>query len=62
MLAQGDPIAKELFDRYGKVTMPNLRLAKEDVAVIVEYLAAQAPRGTASHAERRHAAAVIGRK
>jgi protein SCO1/2 len=41
MLADGDPIAKELFEKYKQVSMPNLALTRADVAAIVEYLAGQ---------------------
>lgn len=38
-LAQGDPIAKELFQKYKGVPMPNQGLAVDQVAAIVAYLA-----------------------
>ncbi|PYR88219.1 MAG: hypothetical protein DMF84_28925 [Acidobacteria bacterium] len=41
LLAEGDPIAKELFQQYKNVRMPNLALSHEDVAVLVDYLAKQ---------------------
>ena len=41
VLAEGDPIAMILFNRYPKVRMPNLRLGDEDVAVLISYLAMQ---------------------
>jgi protein SCO1 len=40
VLAEGDPIARRLHEAYGEVPMPNLRLGDEDVAALVEYLAA----------------------
>jgi protein SCO1/2 len=46
MLAEGDPIAKELFAKNKNVRMPNLALSREDVAVLVEYLEKQAAPGT----------------
>jgi protein SCO1/2 len=41
VLAEGDPIAKELFSRYKQVPMPNLRLGDDDVAALIAYLDAQ---------------------
>jgi protein SCO1/2 len=41
MLADGDPIAKELFEKYRNVRMPNLDLSREDVVSIVNYLIKQ---------------------
>lgn len=38
MLAEGDPIAIEQFNRYNKVPMPNLRLSAVDVAALLDYL------------------------
>jgi mono/diheme cytochrome c family protein len=38
MLADGDPIAKDLFDKYQNVRMPDLALSREDVAAIIDYL------------------------
>jgi protein SCO1 len=39
LLAEGDPIAKELFAKYKNVGMPNLALSHEDVDVLIDYLA-----------------------
>lgn len=41
MLAEKDPIAMELFTRYKKVRMPNLRLGDSDVDTLIRYLEAQ---------------------
>jgi len=41
VLAEGDPIAAELFARYKSVRMPNLRLAPEEVAVLLSYIEKQ---------------------
>jgi len=41
VLADGDPIAAELFARYQNVRMPNLRLAQEEVAVLLSYIEKQ---------------------
>jgi protein SCO1/2 len=38
VLAEGDPVAKALYDKYRQVNMPNLRLGKEDVRALLEYL------------------------
>ena len=39
LLADGDPIAKELFSKYKGVRMPNLALSHGDVADVIDYLA-----------------------
>jgi protein SCO1/2 len=41
MLADGDPIARELLGKYKNLRMPNLALSHEDVRVLVDYLAKQ---------------------
>ncbi|MFL5429127.1 MAG: SCO family protein [Myxococcales bacterium] len=41
LLDEGDPIARALYEKYGEVTMPNLRLPKEDVDALIEFLAVQ---------------------
>lgn len=41
VLAEGDPTAKALFEKYRKVNMPNLNLGTDDVSTLVAYLAAQ---------------------
>src|SRR5207237_4059010 len=46
LLAEGDPIAKELFRQYKNVRMPSLALSHEDVAVLGDYLAKQDARPT----------------
>lgn len=38
MLAEKDPIAMELYERYQKIVMPNLRLSDSDVNALIEYL------------------------
>jgi protein SCO1 len=38
VLASGDPIARQLYDKYGKVRMPNVSLGRSDVDAIVSYL------------------------
>lgn len=50
MLAQGDPIAKELLEKYGNVPMPNQGLTKEQVEVLVAYLETEGEKGLATAA------------
>jgi protein SCO1/2 len=50
MLADGDPIAKDLFEKYKNVRMPDLALSREDVAVLIDYLEKQDAAGAASAA------------
>jgi protein SCO1/2 len=38
VLAEGDPIAKQLFARYKSVRMPNLQLTAEDVDALLPYI------------------------
>ncbi|ESS73884.1 SCO1/SenC/PrrC protein [Methyloglobulus morosus KoM1] len=38
MLAEKDPIAIDLYNRYNKVLMPNLRLNDSDVEALIDYL------------------------
>jgi len=49
MLAEGDPIAAALFQKYENARMPNLRLGSADVAAVLSYLEAlgKAPRESA---------------
>ncbi|HLG13687.1 MAG TPA: SCO family protein [Blastocatellia bacterium] len=53
MLAEKDPIATALFEKYKKIPMPNVGLHDVDVATLIEYMEAQ----TASFREREKAAA-----
>jgi protein SCO1/2 len=50
MLAEGDPIATALFHRYQSVRMPNLKLARDDISLLLSYLEARSgtPRQQAS--------------
>ena len=50
MIADGDPIGTALFEKYKQVRMPNLRLAEEDIAELIEFLKKQskAPEGPAT--------------
>jgi protein SCO1/2 len=41
MLAEGDPIARELYARYRQVNMPNLSLGKDEVAALLDYIDAR---------------------
>lgn len=45
VLAQGDPIARELFQKYRGVPMPNQGLAVDQVATIVAFLASESGAG-----------------
>jgi protein SCO1/2 len=38
MLAEKDPIATQLFDRYNRLPMPNLRLSDADVEALITYI------------------------
>lgn len=44
MLAEGDPIALELFERHNRVPMPNMALYGEDVEALLEYLETESRR------------------
>ncbi|KAB0486985.1 Cytochrome oxidase Cu insertion factor, SCO1/SenC/PrrC family [Pseudomonas reinekei] len=44
MLAQKDPIALELFERFDKIPMPNLRMDEHAAQSIIEFLQAQTDR------------------
>ena len=41
VLAEGDPMAKELFEKYQGVRMPTLALTRADVSAVVDYLVKQ---------------------
>lgn len=38
MLAEKDPIALELYNRYNKILMPNLRLNNDDVEALIKFM------------------------
>jgi protein SCO1 len=42
LIADGDPTAIALFEKYRQVRMPNLRLADEDVSALIDFLVARA--------------------
>lgn len=42
LLAEKDPIATALFERYNRIAMPNLRLSRVDIEALVAYLDGQA--------------------
>ncbi|PYY70877.1 electron transporter SenC [Pseudomonas jessenii] len=44
MLAEKDPIAMELFERYNRISMPNLRLDQKSAQSIIEFLQAETDR------------------
>ena len=47
VLAEGDPTAKVLFEKYKRVNMPNLNLGSDDISTMVAYLSAQSDAVTA---------------
>jgi protein SCO1/2 len=55
MLAEGDPIATALFDKYQTVRMPNLSLGRDDIAALLSHLDAQS--GTPRKQARKDSAA-----
>jgi hypothetical protein len=60
MIAGGDPIAVELFNKYKRVNMPNLQLANMDINALIDYIDAQSIKSkSAPQAER--AADVVAR-
>jgi protein SCO1 len=48
ILAEGDPIARQLYDKYKQVNMPNLALGPADVAALIDYLKAQSEASTST--------------
>jgi protein SCO1/2 len=52
-LAQNDPIATSLFNKYKQVVMPNLRLGDGDVAALMKYIDAQSEASRASNRKTR---------
>lgn len=48
VLASGDPIATELFNKYNKIPMPNLALTADQVNVLLTYLGSGATIGGAT--------------
>ncbi len=54
MLAEKDPIATELFDRFNKVPMPNMQLNDNHVDLLLEYLDAESRRqASTAHIEMK---------
>jgi protein SCO1/2 len=41
LIAEGDPVAVELFKKYKQVNMPNLRLADADIKALIDFLDTQ---------------------
>jgi protein SCO1/2 len=41
MIAEKDPIAVELFERYKQVRMPNLRVGDIDMDALINFLASE---------------------
>jgi hypothetical protein len=50
VLAEGDPIAAALFEKFRRVRMPNQNLAQDDISLLLSYLEARSgtPRQQAS--------------
>ena len=44
MLAEGDPLAVELFERHDQISMPNMNLNEQDVAALIEYMTVESRR------------------
>jgi hypothetical protein len=44
MLAEKDPIAVEMFERFNRIPMPNLRMDEHSAQSIIEYLQAETDR------------------
>lgn len=44
MLAEKDPIAMELYEAYGNLAMPNMRLNRQEAGDLLDYLAAETKR------------------
>jgi hypothetical protein len=59
MVAEKDPLATELFQKYKEVQMPNLRLGDVDTARVIEYIekksAAAAPAKNSTNTDRNPA-------
>ena len=53
MMAEGDPVAVALKEKFKEVRMPNLDLAPEDARFLLDYIEAESrsPRGAGSHTE-----------
>lgn len=47
VLAEGDPVATQLFDKYRQVRMPNLRLGDDDLTMLTSYIEQQEKAGKA---------------
>ena len=57
VLADGDPIARALLEKYKQVRMPNLSLSTEDAGVLIAYIAGQSEGEPASRAQSASAPA-----
>jgi protein SCO1 len=53
MIAEGDPIATALFEKYRQIRMPNLRISDEDAALLIDFLKKQSkdPEGKLAQAQ-----------
>ena len=70
MLAEKDPIALELFERFDKIPMPNLRMDEHSAQSIIDFLQEETDRQhpvatslatRAEEPEHRHAIALPGK-
>jgi protein SCO1/2 len=53
MIAEGDPVAVELFKKYKQVNMPNLRLVDADIQTLIDFLAKQTEAANSSQAKEK---------
>ena len=51
MIAEGDPVATELFKKYKQVNMPDLRLADIDIHALIDYMQAESANKEAAPAK-----------
>ena len=54
MLAEEDPLAMALFNKYQKLPMPNLGLNDVDVAAVIDFMEKQSPRHASAPVDRPH--------
>lgn len=51
MIAAGDPVAVELFNKYKRVNMPNLQLADIDINALIDFINAQSSKSKSAPQE-----------
>ena len=54
MLKEKDPIALELYNRYKKILMPNLRLSDTEVEALLEYMESNTSVFVPEHSQHAH--------